>query len=271
MKPRLYFFAAALLYFVIKVNPVFSQEPIFNRVSLPEGPWDVITGITQDPQGYLWLASSGLYKYDGYHLTSYLNDPLNPKSLIGNRVECVYADRKGIIWVGTFSGLDRLDPATGIFTHFRSKAGDHESLSDNIVYSILEDHEGTIWVGTHAGLNKLDKKTGKFTRYQHHENDSASLSNDQVRVIYEDHQGTIWVGCGSPFTGETPTGEGGLNRYNRNTGKFTRYMHNSKDPHSLVDNRVRAIFEDSRRNFWVGTAGNGLHTMDRQKGLFEHH
>ncbi len=273
MKPRLYFFAAALLYFVIKVSPVFSQEPIFNRVSPPEGAsWGgVITGFTQDPQGYLWFASTGLYKYDGYHFTHYQNDQLNPKSLISNRVECVFADHNGIIWVGTWSGLDRLDPATGIFTHFRSKPGDHESLSDNIVFSILEDHEGTIWVGTRGGLNKLDQKTGKFTRYQHHENDSASLSNDQVRVIYEDHQGTIWAGCGSPFTGETPTGEGGLNRYNRNTGKFTRYMHNSKDPHSLVDNRVRAIFEDSRGNFWVGTAGNGLHTMDRQKGLFERH
>jgi len=58
---------------------------------------------------------------------------------------------------------------------------------------------------------------------------------------------------------------------NKETGKFIRYMHDEKDPHSLIDNRVRAIFEDSRGNFWVGTAGDGLHTMDRSKGIFERH
>ena len=64
---------------------------------------------------------------------------------------------------------------------------------------------------------------------------------------------------------------GGLNKLNKKTGKFTRYLHDEKDPHSLIDNRVRAIFEDSRGNFWVGTAGDGLHTMDRTKGTFERH
>ncbi len=64
---------------------------------------------------------------------------------------------------------------------------------------------------------------------------------------------------------------GGLNKLNKKTGKFTRYLHDEKDPHSLIDNRVRAIFEDSRGNFWVGTAGDGLHTMDRAKGTFERH
>src|SRR5207237_1157100 len=50
-----------------------------------------------------------------------------------------------------------------------------------------------------------------------------------------------------------------------------RYLHNPKDPHSLIDDRVGAIFEDSRGVFWVSTAGDGLHTMDREKGTFERH
>ncbi len=81
MKPRLFFFAAALLYFVIKVNPVFSQEPIFNRVSLAEGPWDVITGFTQDPQGYLWFASNGNNQLDSAlaHLQKAYNETTEDK------------------------------------------------------------------------------------------------------------------------------------------------------------------------------------------------
>ncbi len=39
------------------------------------------------------------------------------------------------------------------------------------------------------------------------------------------------------------------------TGKFTRYLHKEDDPHSLTDNRIGAIFEDSNGNFWVGSTG----------------
>ncbi len=92
-----------------------------------------------------------------------------------------------------------------------------------------------------------------------------------MRVIYEDRQGTIWVGTGSPFSQDDPARGGGLNKLDKKTGKFTRYMHDANDPHSLINNIVRVIFEDSRGTFWVGTAGDGLHTMNREKGTFERH
>ncbi len=62
-----------------------------------------------------------------------------------------------------------------------------------------------------------------------------------------------------------------LNRFDKHTGKFTRYLHDPGDPHSLINNKVNAILEDSKGNFWVGTAGDGLHTMDRATGKFERH
>ncbi|HEU4860548.1 MAG TPA: two-component regulator propeller domain-containing protein [Chitinophagaceae bacterium] len=48
-------------------------------------------------------------------------------------------------------------------------------------------------------------------------------------------------------------------------------MHDPKNPLSLINNKVRSIFEDSKGNFWVGTAGDGLHTMDRVRGIFQRH
>ena len=114
----------------------------------------------------------------------------------------------------------------------------------------------------------LNKKTGKFIRYLEKTNDSTSLSNDQVRAIYQDREGVLWIGCGSPYNNETPAGEGGLNRMDMKTGKFTRYMHDPNNPHTLVNSMVRALYEDSRGNFWVGTFGDGLHIMDRKKGTF---
>ncbi len=113
------------------------------------------------------------------------------------------------------------------------------------------------------GLYNLDQKTGRFTCYSHHDNDSTSLSHNEVRTLYEDHEGVLWVGTGTPWD---TLKKGGLNKFDRTTGKFTRYMHDANDPHSLINNKVGAIFEDSRGVFWVGTKGDGLHIMDRDDG-----
>jgi ligand-binding sensor domain-containing protein/signal transduction histidine kinase len=251
-----------------------AQQVRFNRVSLPEGSYfGMINGVSQDPNGYMWFATyaRGLHRYDGYHVITYLNDPLDTGSLKSNNLEAVYADRNGIIWAGTQqSGLDRLDPATGIFTHFRNRKNDLTSLSDDRIKAILEDHEGTLWIGTVNGLNRLNRETGTFTRYLYDPKDSFSLSCNQVQVLYEDRNQTLWVGTASfdKSTNRSAT-EGGLNRFDRRSGKFTRYLHDIKELHSLADNRIGAILEDSKQNFWVLTAGDGLHTMNRGKGTFE--
>jgi ligand-binding sensor domain-containing protein len=259
-----------LSWLLITSTLVARDSIIFNRVPAPEGiiPGRPIT-IMQDQQGYIWMVEYGLHRYDGYHYISYFHDPLNPNSLADNYTEAICIDHNGIIWIGT-AGLDRLDPVTGIFTHYRHKTGDNTSLASDEVKAVLEDREGTIWVGTHSGLDRLNQETKTFTHYQHKNADATSLSNNQVRVLYEDSKGILWVGTGSAMV-ENPSKDGGLNRFDPATRTFTRYMHHPNDPQSLADNRVRAIFEDSRGIFWVGTAGDGLHTMNRQTGTFEHH
>jgi ligand-binding sensor domain-containing protein len=62
---------------------------------------------------------------------------------------------------------------------------------------------------------------------------------------------------------------GGLNRFNRQENNFTRYLHDPANPHSLMDNKVRAIFEDDHGNFWIGTRGNGIHLLDRKSGRID--
>ena len=111
----------------------------------------ILTGITQDTKGYMWFVGTGLYRYDGYNTKKYLNDPFNPNSLGSNQLECIYADKNGIIWIGTQGyGLDRFDPSTGIFTHYRHNPADPSSIIHNKVTALLQDHEGILWIGTHG-------------------------------------------------------------------------------------------------------------------------
>ena len=257
-------------------NPAaFAQSITFDKVLPPEGKNFLhITGIVQDRQGYMWFASKkGLYRYDGYSMTYFKNNPLNPNSLGSNSLECIMIDSKGIIWIGTLGkGLDRFDPVTEVFSHFRSNLNDKTSLSSDTIFTILQDRNGAIWLGSAKGLSRLDPQTEKFIHYRHNPIDSNSISSNTVRALYEDKQGTLWIGTGSPYSGEDAgPDDGGLNKMDTRTGKIIRYRHDPTDPNSIVNNKVGAIFEDSKGNFWVGTAGDGLHTMNRTRGTFQRH
>jgi len=274
MKTYFFCFAFTILLLLLKVCSAQNQRLTFQRVPSPTGASanGGLAGV-QDTQGYMWFAHVGVHRYDGYKYTSYFNDPVNPNSLANDWVEALCADRNGFIWIGTrLSGLDRLDPTTGHFTHFRHDPKNSNSISSDTIRALLEDREGILWIGTDSGLNKYDPKTGIFQHYNHKPNDPYSLSCNHVFKLYEDRQGALWVGTGSIWHGEGgETDEGGLNRFDKNTGKFIRYLHEPGNPHSLINNKVRAIFEDSRGTFWIGTAGDGLHTMNRTNGTFERH
>ena len=262
---RLYSFLMLLLF----AQNIAAQHPLldFNLIKRVSGfTIGKITGITQDRSGYMWFADNDnncVLRFDGYKMRKYRYDPLDSNSLGNQGIENIAADSSGCIWAGTSTGIDKFDPATNKFIHFRY--GPNE-LGERFPLAILIDHLGIVWVGTGKGLDRLDQTTGKFIHYTHNDNDTTSLSCDIVRCLYEDHEGVLWVGTGWEFDSK---GEGGLNRFNRKTETFTRYMHDPNNPYSLAGDKVKAIFEDSRGVFWVGTDGDGLHIMDRKTGTFE--
>ncbi len=232
-----------------------------------------IVGMCQDRNDFLWLADNynGLYRYDGNQLTSYKSSPSNPNSLISDNLECLYPAANGNIWIGSFSdGLDNFDPESGIFTHYGHSDEDPGSLVSNNISALLEDRYGILWVGTNRGLDTLNRKTGKFDHINIKSDAGIALNQANIRSLYEDKNGTIWIGCGNPFN-DHPNEKlfGGLYKFDKSTQEITRYFHKDNDQNSLIDNRVRALFEDSRGNFWVGTAGDGLHIMNRKNGSFQ--
>src|SRR5579863_4682324 len=232
-------------------------------------------GITQDRLGNIWLSSfdGGIYRYDGSGFVNFQHNDTSSNSVAGDHAECIYADSSDMIWIGTFGqGLDRFDQITNHFTHFRHSAHESSSLANDTVTAILKDREGNFWIGTYGGLDLFNSKDGTFKHFSHNPNNRSGLSSNRVKSIYQDHQGTLWVGCGSVFPNEGAIQEeGGLNRFNRSDGSFTWFMHEPGNPNSLETNKVKALFEDSKGNFWVGTSGNGLHIMDRTKGTFTHY
>ena len=56
--------------------------------------------------------------------------------------------------------------------------------------------------------------------------------------------------------------DGGLNHFDRETERFTRYLHDPDDPTSLSHNHVFAILEDKEGTLWISTMGGGLNRYD---------
>ena len=204
-----------------------------------------VRAIYEDRSGVLWIGTQGgLNRYDRAQdrFAVYRQDPANSHSLSENRVYSIYEDRSGHFWVGTYNGgLNRLDRETGWSIRYQNRLDDPNSLSDNNIYVIFEDHTGTLWIGTLDGLNQFDPSTGRCMRYLNNPDKPGSISNNIVLCIFEDRFGMLWIG----------TAGGGLNRFDRSTGKFEHITEND----GLANNVVYGILEDDKEHLWLSTNG----------------
>lgn len=231
-----------------------------------------ILWLAQDKKGYLWYTQlgNGVYRFDGTEEISFQSDETKKESSIsGNQATALIVDRDNHLWIGYIgTGVDFYDQERKTFTHFRHEPENVNSISSDSVLTLLEDSKGNIWIGGFLGVDKYDPRSKKFTHYLYDAKDPAGLSYGEVATIYEDRSGIIWIGCNHPAVGEGVHSElGGLNRLDPETGKITRFMHDSANVNSLFANPVTALFEDSQGKFWVGTYGDGLHSLDRKTGI----
>ena len=105
------------------------------------------------------------------------------RSLSAGAVQAIHEDRDGMLWVGTGGGLDRMDPSTDGFTHYRHDPRDVATLSSDTVLPCTRIAAANLWIGTGAGLNVLEKTTGRISRFRHDPVDPHSLGHDFVSAI----------------------------------------------------------------------------------------
>lgn len=104
-KKGLFLFLFVYLMFGICTSQPFFYK--FNYLTVDEGLSHTdANDIAQDKQGYIWIATFfGLDRFDGYSIKKFYNDnePLN--NAFKNRLNCLYPDEEGNIWLGTEGGL----------------------------------------------------------------------------------------------------------------------------------------------------------------------
>jgi ligand-binding sensor domain-containing protein len=121
--------------------------------------------MAEDASGLFWLGTSysGVEKFDPStgRFTRYVHDESDPASLSNNRVNAVFVDHVGGVWMGTQNGLGSLDRDTGQFTAYYESNG----LGGNVVSCILEDQSGNLWMSTNHGISRYNPKAKQFDNY----------------------------------------------------------------------------------------------------------
>jgi ligand-binding sensor domain-containing protein len=119
-------------------------------------PQNIIRGVCQTPDGYLWLATfDGLVRFDGVRFTTYNKG--NTPGIKGNRFGSLFCTADGDFWAGTEgSGITQYHQ--GHFTTYTIQDG----LLSNNVLGISGDDRGNLWVLAHGYLTKWHAADRRF-------------------------------------------------------------------------------------------------------------
>jgi streptogramin lyase len=168
-----------------------------------------------------------------------------------NLVNCFLQDRNGLLWIGTYSGLNRFDGA-----HFKvfKRANDSLSLPQNTVHDLCEDLSGNIWGGTEEGIFCYSPTLNRFKNYKK----TVTGSKIKAGCILCDREGNIWAG-----------GSLGFLKFDPVQDKF--YVVQSKEPNYNV--KKTSVFKNgmvedpSGTGIWLGSR-SGLLFYEKNSGRF---
>jgi len=136
------------------------------------------------------------------------------------------------------------------FTHFGKQSG----LNQSSVNYIYQDSKGFVWIANFGGINRFDGY--EFKSYAHNFNDSTSIADNSVWTILERKDKSLWFG--------TKTG---LSSYQESNDGFLNFViKDSKDASATL--AVKALFEDKKGRFYVGSEGQGLFTFSTESKTF---
>ncbi|MDW7695770.1 two-component regulator propeller domain-containing protein [Flammeovirgaceae bacterium SG7u.111] len=216
-------------------------------------PGNRVRVLKQLSNGSVWIgAFSGLSIYDPLNeeFFIYTHNKYDDKSLSQNSVRDIYEDREGGIWIATYNGgVNYTHSALSRFKHYKEEIISNEGLSDNLVSSFCEDTSGNIWIGTENGLNFFNVSTGVF---EHYYEEHAGLIENTIKSILLDESGNLWAG-----------GFVGLSIWNTKSGNSFSFRDKPDSKSSIGNHHIQVIYQDAKKQIWIGTQGGGLKKYDK--------
>ncbi len=194
---------------VVRYNKEIQDIEIVKRIPILRGneatsaPINTYS-INEDIEGNIWAGTSnGLYIFknalsNNYTVDTYVNDPLNPKSLSYNYLADIYRDNSGLMWIATNGGgVSKFDPDGTLFTTMPIKTNLEEGTQILKLDCLYKDKEGNLLGSFNKiGLsiyNETSKKFQPVFRNPHFGGFKDYLK--EVSQIIQDSAGNYWIGA----------------------------------------------------------------------------
>lgn len=216
--------------------------------------------IFVDSENNIWIGtySSGAYVFDsGYNkIQHYKPGKKDGSSVSHPNVRAFCEDVEGNIWIATNGGgINMYNHSTQKIIYYTHDPGNKHSIGSNIIYSLYADEDKNIWIGTYNGgisyTNFLKQQFNHIRSYGR----IGDLTNNSVLSFCEVMPGEIWIG----------TDGGGINIYDKTTGKLSYFNINSKL------NVITKLVNDGENKIYIGTYREGLFVYDLITGKLEHY
>ena len=181
------------LFLFIGINFVCGQPVChFEHYSLDNGlPQNTVMDILQDKKGFMWFSTwNGISKFDGYTFTNYRTNPSDPYYIKNNRIDKIYEDKYGYIWLYSYDkNAHRFDPRTETFSGLKSfdKFKDFTFLTSKIMVMpsgrvwLLSDEYGCICVEDSLFSTEV------------YNVGNGRIQAEKVNTVAEDYEDNTWI------------------------------------------------------------------------------
>lgn len=210
--------------------------------------------VFEDKIGNLWVVpTEGNFCYfdrKKKELKPLLTDINNPASVFSPLIRYYMLDNQGSCWFATARGVEKL---CFFPQSYQFNQTDYEAETR----AFLRDSNNRIWITSKANFVQIYNADGSLEGFLspsgHIVKEKQAFFN-AIYTIMEDKEGQIWLGS-------KDNGIFLLQKTKANQYSIRHFKHHPTDPYSISNNSVYSIFQDSRRNIWVGCYGGGLNLV----------
>jgi signal transduction histidine kinase/ligand-binding sensor domain-containing protein len=212
-------------------------------------------------------SGAGLSQYDRDHdrFINFVDE--KSSALYGMRllINQIIEDSLGNLWLAMDEGLAYFDRIHNKFVRYRHDIHNPASISFDFVECLFIDSHNRLWVGTREGLNLFKPESGGFQHITRCMTDpSEDLSDMTILSITEDRDGTVWFGSANGLFSLEKS-------YRNDTVALTHYSNDPRDPHSIPQCRIKALFVDDEGRLLIGAENEGLNIFDKRHTNFIHY
>ncbi|WP_304647965.1 hybrid sensor histidine kinase/response regulator transcription factor [uncultured Duncaniella sp.] len=120
----------------------------------------------------------------------YLNHLNTINHLSNNKINSIFRDSDGFLWIGTSSGLYRYDGYT--FKNYEPESAENKDTFDNSIEGIQEDSEGRLWIFSGSKYSVYDPSTDIMTTEISGILGTSGITGTPA-LLYIDSTKSIWL------------------------------------------------------------------------------